>query len=244
MPLPPNGAYSHNLTLGLDYKDFHETLGFQQDDGIKTPMTYLPFSASYNASFTDRTGMSRFSGAVNMAFRGLVSDQREFEIKRYQGDANYLYATLGLERMQKLPAGLGLFLKLDGQITGRPLISNEQYAAGGMESVRGYKESEILGDKAIHGTVELSGPDLLGLMGLGSRAGLQPYAFFDFARVRIESPLPEQEAVQSIRGAGAGIRGTIWNHVDYRVDCAMALDDTSQVTNGDYAVHFLVKARF
>lgn len=243
-PLPAQGNYSHNLTLGLDYKDFHEALGFEQDNGIMTPMTYMPFSAAYNSSLPDSTGMTRFSGSVNFAIRGLVSDPREFEIKRFQGRANYLYATLGVERMQKLPAGLGLFAKLDGQISDQPLISNEQYAAGGMESVRGYKESEVLGDNAIHGTLEFSGPDLFSACNLWKRAVLQPYVFFDFAELRIKDALPEQQAGYSIKGTGAGVRGTFFNRFDYQADWAFALDDTEQVEKGDYEIHFMVKARF
>ena len=160
IPLPPNGTFNHNLTLGLDYKDFDETLGFEtdEDEALSTPLAYLPLSVSYAASRPDKSGVFRFSGAINLAFRGLVTDQNEFAIKRYKGKANYLYATLGAERTQRLPAGFGLFAKVDGQIANGALISNEQYAAGGMESVRGYKESEVFGDNAFHATVELSHP--------------------------------------------------------------------------------------
>ena len=56
-----------------------------------------------------------------------------------------MYFTAGMERDHKLPSGMGLFLKLDGQIADQPLISHEQYIAGGMTNVRGYKEAEALG---------------------------------------------------------------------------------------------------
>ena len=52
-------------------------------------------------------------------------------------------------------------MKLDGQIASEPLVDNEEYSAGGMENVRGYLESEAMGDNALHGTVEVSFPTRL-----------------------------------------------------------------------------------
>jgi hemolysin activation/secretion protein len=79
-----------------------------------------------------------------MSCRSLVADAEEFSNKRYKAKPNYLYATAGVQRNQKLPWGMGLFIKIDGQAADQPLVSNEQYAAGGMESVRGYKEAEAM----------------------------------------------------------------------------------------------------
>ncbi|MBN1105203.1 MAG: ShlB/FhaC/HecB family hemolysin secretion/activation protein [Deltaproteobacteria bacterium] len=246
MPLPGKDAYNHNVTAGLDYKNFDETLGFlsEAEGGVKTPMRYLPLLFSYNGTLQDSWGQTRFSGGLNMVFRGLVTDQRQFEVKRYQAKGNYLFATLGVERMQKLPFGFGLFAKLDGQIADQPLISNEQFTAGGMESVRGYKESEVLGDDAIHGTIELLGPDLGDLVGLTGKVQFLPFLFYDFATLRTQEPLPEQDEWQTIQGVGVGVRGKISKYVEYEVSAARALEDTDKVVSGDYEVYFKVKAAF
>ena len=116
---------------------------------------------------------------------------------------------LALERRQKLPGGAGLGVKLDGQIADQPLISNEQYPAGGMESVRGYKESEEMGDSAFHGMIELSAPDLAPHFGLGERFQIIPYTFYDFAALWVKEPLPGQDAAMDLQGTGVGIRGHI-----------------------------------
>jgi hemolysin activation/secretion protein len=245
MPLAPKGLYSHNLTLGLDYKDFDESLGFAEEtDTINTPVTYLPLSVAYSASVPGKTGVTRFSGGLNMAFRGFVTDPREFEEKGFQARGNYLYATAGIERTQKLPKGLGLFLKLDGQLASQPLISNEQYSAGGMESVRGYKESESLGDHAFHGTVEFSWQGLAGLLGVSGKYAFTPYAFYDYAKLWIVESLPDQEESETLQGAGIGVRGNITRHVGYKVDWGVALKDTDRTEKYDQRVYFSVKGEF
>jgi hemolysin activation/secretion protein len=171
----------------------------------------------------------------------VVTDQREFEIKRFKARGNYLYANAGVERIQKLPFSWNLYLKLDGQVADQPLPSNEQYAAGGMASVRGYKETEELGDDAVHGVVELSAPELASLLDWEKYFEFTPFVFYDFAGLRIKDPLPEQESSFTLQGTGIGVRGFIWRYFEYELDWGVALSDTSRTESGDHRIHFRVK---
>jgi hemolysin activation/secretion protein len=246
LPLQGFDGFAHTLTFGLDYKKFDEALNFSTGGGgsSTTPISYLPISLAYGASLADPDGMTQFSAALNASFRGLVSRQSEFEEKRFKGMSNYLFLTLGVERTQKLPAGLGLFLKLDGQLADHPLISNEQFAAGGMESVRGYFESEEMGDNAIHGTLEVSAPNVAEKLGLDARFLVSPYVFSDFAALEVKSPLPGQERSILIYGAGAGVRGYLFRSLEYQADLGFALADDSRTRAGDSRINFKVKYQF
>jgi hemolysin activation/secretion protein len=179
-----------------------------------------------------------------MAFRGLVTDQREFEIKRFQAKGNYLFATLGIERTQTLPGGFGLFLKIDGQLSNQPLISNEQYVAGGMKSVRGYKENEEVGDDALHGTVEFSTPDLVQLLGREGYPSCGAYAFYDVAGLRIQDPLPGQDEHATLQGAGAGVRGLLFKGFEYELAWAIVLESTDRTDSEDMTFHYIVRYKF
>ncbi len=246
IPLPSYKLYAHNITLGFDYKDFKETVGFMTGSGgeTKTPITYMPLSFFYSASLQDEWGLNQFSGGLNLSFRGLVSDQREFELKRYKGMANYLYFTAGIQRTQKLPLGMGLFMKVDGQVSDGPLIANEQYTAGGMENVRGYKESEALGDYAVHGTIELSFPDPLKKFGPGKWFQMSPYLFYDIAKLIVAEPLPGQDRSHKLMGTGAGLRGSITKYLEYELDWAIALSNSDHTQKKDNRFHFKLKALF
>jgi hemolysin activation/secretion protein len=219
IPLPPYQSYAHNLTLGVDFKDFEQTTGFTQGEGLKTPVKYVPLSFSYSSSLPDSLGSTRFSSGLNVVFRGLITDESNFAFNRNDALGNYVYVTGGTERNFTLPWGMGAFLKVDGQISDQPLIPNEQYTAGGMTNVRGYEEAAALGDNALHLTAEISGPDL-GPRILHGRFQLTPYVFYDFARLTVISPLPSQTDTFRLQGAGLGLKGMYAKHWYYEVDYA------------------------
>ena len=243
VPLAGAGNYSHTAVLGVDYKNFEEKAGLTGTEGVKTPISYVPVSVAYSSSLRDESGATSFNAGVNLSFRGTVADARQFEDKRYNSRGNYISMTAGAERNQKLPGGFSLLVKLDGQLTDQPLISNEQYSAGGVESVRGYHESEASGDNALHVMFELAAPDLLKKLGT-ERFSLTPYIFYDGAELWVKEPLPGQKSLTGLSGAGFGIRGTLYGSLDYQSDYGFALCNTNRTQAGDSYLHFKVKWQF
>lgn len=244
-PLSGFDSFTHNLTLGIDYKHFGEsTVDFVHGVPSQTPITYLPFSLAYGATLADASGVTQFSSALNVSFRGLLARQSEFDEKRFLARSNYAFVTLGVERTQKLPGEASLYLKLDGQLADQPLINNEQFAAGGMESVRGYLDSEEMADNAVHGTIELSAPNLAAHLGLDDRFLISPFLFEDFASLQVKDPLPGQKSFFLLHGAGVGIRGYLFRSLEYQVDLAFALEEASQTKAGDSRFNFKVKYAF
>jgi hemolysin activation/secretion protein len=260
VPLPFYKIYSHSISFGVDYKHMRETQGTKDSpSGIKTPITYLPFNIQYNSNLPDSLGATRFQAGMSTCFRGFITREVQFEDKRYKARADYFITKLGVERDLALPKDASLFFKVDGQLSGQPLISNEQYTAGGMDSVRGYKESEEAGDNALHGTVELRAPDLLKMLKIpgpskltsyissGSDQGtayLTPYLFCDAALLTIIDPLPQQDRSAGIYGAGLGLRGSLTRYFQFETDYAVALRKTDQTDKNSRILHFLVKGQF
>lgn len=246
IPLPTLGPYGHSAVLGLDYKKFDELTGASGSSAadVNTPVEYLPFSFSYSGSLPDSGGLTLFNAGLNLSFRGAVAQQDTFQNKRFNARGNYVSATMGLERRQQLPGAVGFLLKMDGQFSDQPLISNEQFSAGGMESVRGYPESSALGDNAFHATTELSAPNLSPRLGLGERFHVVPYLFYDCAALWTRDVLSGQESTTNLQGAGIGVRGILFRDLEYQVDWAYALSDTSSTRAGDTLVHFKLKYQF
>jgi len=119
-----------------------------------------------------------------------------------------------------------------------------------MLSVRGYLESEALGDDAIHSTAEVSFPDPLNGYGIGKTVQTTPFVFYDMARLTTKEPLPPSPGIVELQGAGAGIRGSVTKYTEYEVDWAVALQPSSNATNtnginrNDERVYFKVKYVF
>ena len=246
IPLPPYKLYSHNITLGLDYKSFESNLNMTgSGTEINTPVTYMPLSFLYSSVLQDEWGgMTQLSIGLNLSFRGLASDQSEFDKMSYKGRANYVYGTASIQRNQKLPLGMGLLIKVDGQAADQSLIANEQYIAGGMESVRGYKESEAAGDNAVHSKMEISFPDPFEKLGVGKQLQTIPYLFYDIALLSVKDPAPTQERSFRLEGAGAGLRGSLTKYLEYELDWAVALNGTDRIQKNDNLFYFKIKAVF
>jgi hemolysin activation/secretion protein len=51
-----------------------------------------------------------------------------------------------------------LVLRANAQISDRPLLAMEQFSIGGMQSVRGYRENQLLRDNGIFGSAEVRVP--------------------------------------------------------------------------------------
>jgi len=55
-----------------------------------------------------------------------------------------------------------LVLRLNGQLSNSPLFNLEQFVLGGADSVRGYRENQILRDNGVFGSVEVRVPVIYG----------------------------------------------------------------------------------
>ena len=250
MPLRARPAYSHSLTLGVDYKDFEETVLLQGADSANTPISYLPFSLGYEGTRQGQGSQTKFGATLNFSLRGLANDQLEclpgvfldeFACKRYLGDANYAFLRLDLKHNREVGKGWRLAGRLSTQVASGPLISNEQFSAGGADSVRGYPESSASGDYGLIGGLELQTPSLtrsrpaLAGLGLGE---LIPYLFVEGASLRLLDALPGQTDRFNLASAGLGVRLKGWDGLSASLDLAHPFEDAGQVEAGDGRVHF------
>jgi hemolysin activation/secretion protein len=250
VPLPGLTNYSQNVIIGLDYKDFQNTtLKLSEASGgvAYPPVTYFPLSFLYTSYLTDPLGMTHFNMGLNMAARGLISNESAFSGNRDDAKGDYLYATGCVERTQDLPAGTKLYVKADGQISDYPLLNNEEYAAGGLESVRGYFESEALGDNAIHCTVEFRAPEVAASRGMcNGKLKCTPFVFYDQAHLFVLDASPGQAQTYDLEGTGVGVKGTYDKCLEYETCWATALTSTpdslvEHTKAGDSKVLFRVK---
>jgi hemolysin activation/secretion protein len=243
IPLPGNDSFFHSAVVGFDYKDFSETVGLAGSPGDKTPIQYLPVTSSYSAYLRDKFGLTSLTSGVTVLFRGAVTDVRQVEDKRFKARGNSITMTAGLERTQRLPGGFSLLAKVDGQLSDQPLISNEQYTAGGVESVRGYYESEASGDNAVHGVIELAAPELL-KQTFKERFSMTPYIFYDIAHLGTRDPQSGQDWSADLQGIGLGIRGVLLKDVDFQTDLGFPLRETKLTKAGDARLYFKIRYQF
>jgi hemolysin activation/secretion protein len=240
-PLVNTDAASHSITLGVDYKDFGETVRLSGSPGIDTPIRYLHWSGQYSGDWRLPATSIGFTGGVGFGIRDLINKPEDFEAKRFDAPANYFYLRSTGQVLQGLPKGFALLARYDGQWSPVPLIDNEQLALGGLDTVRGYLEAEVLGDYGIAGTLELHSPVL------GERFGslLRPlYAFIfgDVGIVSLQEPLPQQSYRAHIGSAGIGLRLEAATGLYGTLDCAVPLVDGPRTRRDrprlDFSLHY------
>lgn len=247
VPLPQTPGLYQNFTFGGDYKDFMELI--EQPDGTPadTPITYFNWLASYVANARSDRALSTFDLGANFGIRRSGNSSKEFHFKRFsgqpnKGEPNYFYVRGSASHERPLWRQLVVGGRVLGQYSPGALISNEQLALGGVESIRGYLESEYLGDIGVSGNLELRWNALTG--GNGQRPWLfQPYTFFDAGIVAIQEPLPQQQRRIDLSSWGAGLNlegfgfqgALVW---------AYPLIDSEDTLAGDSRLHFKVRYIF
>lgn len=195
------------MTLGLDYKDLQETVDAGEGAGFKTPITYLPLSAAWTGIYRTPSSEWQFGATLAGGIQGLVNRQSEFRAKRFQANASYALWRLDAKHNRTLPwHGLRLRAQVETQLTGQPLISNEQFVVGGADSVRGFREAEAVGDFGLRTSLQVSTADLASGLGWPSIAGLSAHAFLDAAAAQLHEPLPGQNRRYGLVGGGLGLQ--------------------------------------
>ena len=215
--LPTRGELFHTLSLGADYKNFQQTVSLG-NSAFDSPVTYVPLVAAYSASWQADGRLTQLNATITSGLRGIGSAPDQFDNKRFKATESFIHLHGDLSHTQDLPGGVQLFAKVQGQIADQPLVSSEQISLGGQDTVRGYLESEVLGDYGAAGTFELRTPNLAPYMEqkLDNPPGepvkfnaFDEWRFFGFAdagRVWIHDPLPDQQMQFDLASYGVGTR--------------------------------------
>ena len=243
MPLKALTALSHSLTWGIDYKQFDQSLGFAGGDPIVTPISYVAFSLQYAATAIGKRGTTQATFSANFAPRGIFeNNDAEFENNRFGAHANYIYLRGELSREQTLAHGMSWYARVGGQVASQPLINNEQFVAGGVDTVRGYLEAEQSGDDAFYGRFELRSPNFS-----GATSWLNEWivlAFLDAASLHVQDALPGQTASFNLSSAGIGLHLKKQPHLDASLDVAVPFESAQATRAGEPRLLFRVAYEF
>lgn len=239
-PLENTAESSQTFNAGADYKDvltsvLPNSAGSTSAGAVTAQVNYVNWSAAYAGNWWRGRQSYSASAAVNFGVRSVFNSTNEFENARYNADPNYFYVRLGGSATEPLPAGLSIQIRINGQWADSPLVNNEQFSLGGVDSVRGYLEAETLGDSGAAATMELHSPPV-GRHAWPFLSSLYAFAFADGGVVTLVNPLPAQRENISLWSDGIGLRlensHGVSGWVDYatpRRDGVRTLRDRSRV---------------
>lgn len=238
-------GFYHSLTLGVDWKDFKEDV-LLEEKRVEAPIQYAPLTASWRGDWTGDRSASNITFSGVFGIRGLGDPWERFDDKRYMARQSFIALKLDAETTQTTASDIQLNSRLTAQWSPDPLISNEGFSLGGMSSVRGYYESEVIGDYGFALQTELRSPDLATLLGSNLVNELRFHAFLDSGYSGIHLPLPSQRPTrdQHLVSTGLGGRLKLFNHLTGAVDLGVPLTSGPDTESGDIFVRFRIQGEF
>ena len=268
-PIFSGGEYTHQLSVGVDYKQLESTNATFPNGGtavVLGALKYTPASMAYNGFYPDRLGLTKLALSARGYVAGTIpgGSEEDFaknpnpnqqpEGQRRGSTGTFAVLQGGLDRVQPLPGDFTLALHADGQWGSQPLIPAEGYFAGGFDTVRGYQQFQAIGDNAVRGRAELTTPELFAIPidRIWQRRRSADYtirvklaAFYDAAQLWVQDAQPGQISQFRLEGVGGGIRVKFPKDVGQLIiDQGFALRDTAITKHGDTFVHFSVGLAF
>lgn len=233
------------VSFGVDDKDFRDDISLTGGAMDTTPIHYTAWQVAWGANWQTPRTASALNVSANFGIRGIGNNEEEFEFKRYRAKPNFMYLRADAQHERPLFGGATIFGRVQGQSAVDPLISNEQFAIGGADSVRGYLESARLGDMGANASVELRSPSLHKWSG-GFLNSLVLFGFYDAGIVGILDPLPDENDQlihrMGLRSTGAGLRFTARGGLTGALDWGYPLRTIEQTAQGDSRIHFSIRA--
>jgi hemolysin activation/secretion protein len=242
IPGPYTAGFAQTLSVGMDYKHFDNDTSLPGSTSA-APITYYPATISYEGDWNGPQAQTTLQSSLVFTFGGLGSSLQAFDYLRYDARPGFAYLRGTLTRTQTLPYDIQLYGHVFTQLAVEPLISNEQFSLGGLDTVRGYLESEALGDYGIGAQAELRSPSLAPYLG-GRVQEARALVFVDAGSTAIHNPLPEQRASYTLASTGLGLRVRLLDDLTGELVGAFTLSDGAVTKGGDSRLLFRVAGDF
>ena len=230
--------YQHRWIVGIERRRVDNRIGLVGASPDLVPDVVLqPASLGYAATRSDE---GRRVDVSITAVRNLPTGGQSADIAAARAGANprYTIVRYAANAAQALPQDWQLSAAVEGQYTPQALVSAEQFGIGGHDSVRGFLEREVTGDRGLRASVEIHTPNFGEQIApaLVARAHL----FSDRGWVRRNHALPGETETTMISSLGVGLRATVAPAWQVRLDAAHVMHGAAVRRRGDERIHFSI----
>jgi hemolysin activation/secretion protein len=198
----------------------------------QTSLLNIPFPLSIGANEQGETKISalRFfqeytkrNGEQVFALRSQFSfgiDALNSTINNQAPDSQFITWRGQSQYLRLLTPDTTLLLRSDLQLADRPLVPLEQLSIGGQQSIRGYRQDQLLADNGLFTSAELR-TSILKIPKWQTTVQLSP--FFDFGTVWNHSDSEVKIPKQTLSSVGLGLRFLVGNNFNARIDWGIPL---------------------
>jgi hemolysin activation/secretion protein len=230
------GHYNHNFDK---LPDFEQKLSFGYDSRatrsshdnqgnlLASAITTTPISVTYSGQWTPSPHVVAFSLGLAHNIPGIADHGNTSDFENIQANSAFTKMNVNLDYSRPLPKDWQFHASFSSQFTADSLVSIEKFRVGGVDTVRGFHESELAGDQGFRISLETLTFDFGKV--INDKTALRGALFFDMGRVSDNEntlggpPVTPQTTISSI---GTGLRYSYNKNITGRFDLA-------QVINGD-----------
>jgi hemolysin activation/secretion protein len=223
--------YKHDFSAGFDYKYNNNSLAFGGVTAGDTLYDIDQFVMGYTGTENDPYGQTTINDQlyVSPGNWGGNNNDAAFAATHEGATSGYVYNTLILQRLTKLPDDWTLVLRGTVQTSNANLMPSEQLGFGGYDTVRGYDEREVNTDDGYIFTTEIRTPSISFGEICGSQVvkdQLQLLAFWDYGAGHDHAPLAGEASEIPLSALGFGVRYSINTYLSLRYDYGFQLLST------------------
>jgi len=208
-------------------------LSIGANDQGETKISALRFFQEYTQRNSQQVFAlrSQFSFGINALGSTINNKAPDSEFISWRGQSQYL---------RLLTPDTTLLLRSDLQLADRPLVALEQLSIGGQQSVRGYRQDQLLADNGLFASAELRG-SIVKIPKWQTTVQLSP--FFDFGTVWNHSDSEVKIPKKTLSSVGLGLRFLVGNNFNARIDWGIPLVklDRSGNTLQENGIYFTVE---
>lgn len=249
-PLLRWGEVDHRVSLGLESRDYINDCtivglppGACGAAGASVSVQPLTLDYSLQSGGEMPIGASA-SLSHNLGFGGSHGDAADFAAVRADARKRYTVLRFNAQTAMRLPRDWQVQLRAAAQLTDDLLVPGEQFGIAGAQTLRGYEEREITGDRGFAGTLEVLTPELWSDDSLGV---LRLLGFVDGGKVwnkvvdanratYCRGLPPGGQTSCGLLSTGLGLRLT-GPALQVRLDWGHALRDGRTTKKGDNSAH-------
>jgi len=250
----PAADTSQSISFGPDFKDFKQKIDVSGALASSAPVRYIPVElqyalsgasehSSYDFALGSTLGLRVMHQVVCVEVDGACALADAFQNREQFSYENFVRVNLSSDFNYAFGNDIVVAARLTGQFADSHLVTNEQVAAGGLQTVRGYYSSEAVGDNGIEPSLELRWPSLASKFG-GWMSELRLYSFVDAAFLHVDDALAGQAANFDLVGVGSGLRIRLFGHFSGDLLGALPLTNGPVTVRRHPRVNFMIKGDF
>lgn len=257
LQLPPWSDMAQSLSAGITFKHNVNDLLFEglPNEACNQPAVsgrscseYWPVTVGYTLARQSRQATLTATTQLTLGLRGLGSGTRAIQNNRAFAKGNFTKLNIDVGYTREMPWNMRLVANLSGQVADQPLLANEEFSAGGLSNLRGYLQSEALGDEGFAASFTLESPSLApwisSAFGRGVMDDWRFFIFSDSAVAWVLEALPDQRSVFPLSSIGGGTRMELFEHISGNLSVGVPMRNGVATKAWHPAVQFSASTEF